>query len=332
MNLPSKNSIASSIFALVGAAILGGAVYAYSYLSERDKSAEDLVQSASNFVNNKRQLAIEEIRVNLAQARSALQTETDKLDSMKAIVENDRQLRESIAGARAQAKIEAKRAALEDTLKQWREELKAVPPGDTAAREILKNKYQEVINAHFAELDEAINSADSRLTSSEITLANNSMGETLNTVDDYINDLSNPPLTSNDNLPSFGGEQTNNGVSGNTNTSTDNGNLDGNVGNNDGNTGNDGNASGGVDNPPQYPPTPPIVVTEDNIQVQQDIVDQVQEQIDNLQDQLSDTANGSADGDVQPTIDSTLDLPPLSPPQPRELNPDKPKLLQGSDL
>lgn len=285
----------------------------YSYLNERDRSAEDLVRTAFNFVNNKRQLAIEEIRVNLAQARSALQTETDRLESMKTIVENDRQLRESVAGARAQAKIEAKRAALEDTLKQWREELKSVPPSDLAARDRLKDKYREIVDAHLTELRDAINSDDSGLTEDEINLANDSVDKTEDTIDDYVDDLSKPP-------------------------------ADDDNGSDDGNTSDNGNGGGTIvdDGNGDLPPPPPLVIDDDDVDDQEDTVDDLSDDVDNLEDDLDDLLNddtGDSDGGGDNTDDGTLppddsdgDLPPLPPPQPRELNPDKPKLLQGSDL
>lgn len=319
MNLPSKNTIASSIFALIGAVILGGTIYAYSYLGKRDKNAEGLVRTASNLVSNKKQLAIEEIRANLAQARSALQTETDRLESMKTIVENDGQLRESVAGARIQAKMDAKRAALEDTLRQWRDELKSTASTDNTARERLRAKYQEIIDAHFAEIRDIIDSADSGLTDEEKELANDSMDETEDAIDDYADDLSEPPADDG---------QSDDGVNGDGNADDGNGDL----------AGDDG---GVVDDDGDLLP-PPLVIDDDDVDDQGDIVDDIGDEVGDLEDDLDDALNddaGDNDGDgdntddgILPPDDSNGDLPPLPPPQPRELNPDKPKLLQGSDL
>lgn len=305
--------IASSLFALVGVMIIGGTIYAYSYFSKRNEAADQLVKNAANLVNNKRQLAIEEVKTNLAQVRVALGTETDKLNTMRRIVGNDAALNGSIAGARIQAKIEAKRAALVETLKEWREELISVSSNDPEAFQAARRKYEEIITAHLAELNDLVNSPGSGLTKDEIALADDSISEMEKEVNKDADILSEPPINGDDvpqpttDLPSADADNT---------TSDD---------------GTNPTSSPQPSVSPEYPPPPAIIISNEGIEEQQELVDELTNKVGDLEDQLSNLEDNNGD---TPTVtdEPPSDLPSPLPPQSRALDPNKPKLLQGSDL
>lgn len=301
MQIPNKDILAPSIFALIALLILGGTIYIYSYLTHKDKESDNVLSSAIETLNNKKELTIQEIKYNLKEATLALEYEKDRLDAMKNIVSLDSILKQNSAGTKIEAKIEAKRMQIEETLKEWLNKRKDISNAELDVWQSTKETYKKIIEAYLDELQDIIDTAsDIGLTEEQLSLLDSSIEQTIEDTNSGITNISSlPPLLTDNSETS-----TNNASS--TYTSPIPGIVD---------------------------LVPDIVITEDDIVEQQIIVNEAEEIVSQITDQLDRIENGIPIDQGQTNQDiggNDTELPLLPPP--RTDNSNKPKLLQGSDL
>lgn len=315
MKLPPKETLVSSIFALLGVVILGGTIYAYQRFEGQSKDVDKTISFISDLVNNKKQLSIDEIKTNIAIANEALSYAQDRLAGMKRILDNDNILSGSVAGRRVKVQIDAKRVLVEQAFEAWQEEKTNVDPADSVTWNAIVEQYSSVINAYVGELQNIISSSgslSSGLTQEEITAVAESVDQTIQDVIQGIDTISTPP--ENDTASTV--EE-------------------------------DTSPTSSIPEETIQLPPPVIVVDDSTVQGQQDTVEQLEKVIDDLQDQLEQTQDqidqstetqtdsSQTDTTIQNSDSTTTDdtLPPFVPPTtPKPSSSNKPKLLQGSDL
>ncbi|MFA6404743.1 MAG: hypothetical protein WCW03_01970 [Candidatus Paceibacterota bacterium] len=307
MQIPNKDILAPSIFALVAFLILGGTIFVYSYLKDQNEKGNKILSSATDVLGNQTELTIQEIKYNLKEATLALESEKNKFGSMKIILSADSILKRDSVSSKIQAKIEAKRMQIEETFKEWLNKRKDPSNRELDIWQSTKDTYKKIIETYLDELQDIINtSSNIGLTEEQMSLLNSSIEQTIeNTNSSIINISSLPPLSI------------------------------------------DSNQTTDSDSTPEYTSSipgisdliPDIVITENDIVEQQAIVDEAEEIVNQITDQLDEIENGipidqgqtnQDTGGNNTTIIDDTELPPLPPP--RTNNSNKPKLLQGSDL